>query len=171
MAYLAVSAQAALVVVFVVSAGGKVRDRRHYREFATSLHPLLPAAFRNSVPAVVVAAEITCAVLLLVPPATSLGFAVAAGLLVAFTAGTGWVLATGRTAVCRCFGVGAQRISPVHLVRNLLLLAFTAAGAGAGTVAPGGVLPAVVAGTGVALLMIRLDDVTDLFRPAVVRSD
>jgi hypothetical protein len=170
MAYLAVAAQAALVVVFVISAASKVRDRRHYREFAASLRPLLPGAVRNSVPAILVAAEITCPVLLLVPPATPLGFVLAAALLAAFTAGTGWVLATGRSATCRCFGVTAQRISPVHLVRNLLLLAVAAAGAGIGPVVPHGVLPAVVAGVAVALLMIRLDDVADLFGPAAVRE-
>ena len=136
MAYLAVAARAALLLVSAVSAAGKLRGRRPFLAFAGSLRPLVPRGTRLAA-AALAAAEAGCAVLLLVPATARAGALLAAGVLTVLTLGVTGAVATGRTVACRCFGARTRPLGPVHAVRNALLAALAlalAGGLGAGPV-------------------------------------
>jgi hypothetical protein len=165
-AYLAVAARAALVVVFAVSAGSKLRDRRHFGAFADSLRPIVAARLAGATAAAVAVTEAACAALLLIPAGAGYGFLLAAVVLAAFTAAAGWVTITRRQVPCRCFGIQARPIGPRHVARNSVLFLLALCGLGAGPVPAAGAVVAATAGVIGALLLIRLDDLADLWHPA-----
>ena len=172
MSYLSVGARVLIGLVFLVSAGTKLRGRGSFVAFRSSLADmrLLPPALVGPVAAAVVAAEAAIPVLLLPPATQAAGFAVALLLLLAFSVGIARVLATGTAASCRCFGVSAAPFGRRHLVRNGALAAVAAAGlVAAVTASADGARPAgiaVVAGAALvaALVVVMLDDVVELFR-------
>ena len=175
-----------LATVFAVAAWSKLRSRDDRRDFVASLAslPAAPAWFarlpgssrpgRRGVPAPVAlvgvavpAAEVLAAVLLVPGRSSVPGLALAAALLVAFTAVIAVVLGGGRAVTCRCFGAGGARFGRRHLARNAVLLAAAAValpGAGGAAAAPtvGRVLVPVVFGLLAALVVIRLDDMVYL---------
>ena len=118
-----------------------------------------------------VTAEAASLTLLVLPATAALGLA-AAGCVVAFFAGaTGWLIRRGITVPCQCFGTSTKPMGAAELVRNLLLTAvsWSAAlalflGARPAPSASDG-LPAAVLGVALALVVVRLDDVVELFRP------
>lgn len=164
MEYARVACATLVGVVFVASAVSKVRD---FGGFARSLPALVPVARRLVRPlaAVVLVAEAAVPVLLVVPPATSYGFAVGGVLFAAFTAAIAVALRHGRLAPCRCFGASSAPIGPRHLARNGALLIIAVAGG----LAPHGLPPlpalsvAAVAGLIGAILIVSFDDIVDLF--------
>jgi uncharacterized membrane protein YphA (DoxX/SURF4 family) len=164
--YLALAARAALLLVFLVSAVSKLRGRRHFRGFADSLRSVAPPRLTQVTAAAVAAAEATCVLLLALPATARYGFMLAAALLAAFTLVAGWAVGTGRQLSCRCFGRQARPFGPPHLLRNVLLLALAGCGLGAGPVPVAGGLVAVAAGGTVALILISLDDVIELWHPS-----
>lgn len=172
---------AVLGVVFVVSATSKARA---WREFAGSLRPLgiVPDHLVPAVAVAVTAAEAAVAAGLgwtwaatarLVPavPWVAVGSLLGTGaLLGVFTVGIALALRRGATARCACFGAAEQVLGPRHLVRNAVLLLVTGAAVVLAVVdRPAGEPVAALVGTAggavVALVVIRLDDLVELFVP------
>jgi hypothetical protein len=180
---LGTGAAVALWVVFAVSAAGKVRSAERQRAFAASLRPLgfvpdrflRPAALAVTAAEVAVVVGLTCVPFGAGPPAAG-AFWLAAGVLTVLTGGVALALGRGAAASCACFGTAERPLSRRHLVRNLALLAIAVGGLALADQLPAGTteLPAAaLAGLGgavVALLLIRLDDVVDLFAPTAARS-
>ncbi|MEU7246520.1 MauE/DoxX family redox-associated membrane protein [Streptomyces sparsogenes] len=111
------------------------------------------------------------------PATVGVGFALAALLLLAFTAGLLGVLRREANVACRCFGDGDEPVAPRHVVGNAALILTAAAGLAAWLKVPdGGVVTAagllVAAGPAVVLtlLTVALEDLTALFRPADARA-
>ncbi|MFG1612176.1 MauE/DoxX family redox-associated membrane protein [Nonomuraea wenchangensis] len=175
MDYLALTARCALGLVFLVAVIGKVRGRAAYEAFRRSVPELVPlprGAASAVLPALVVAAECAVVVLLAVKSTAAAGLALAAAVLLAFTAGIGRALRAGVRASCRCFGMTPSPLGRLHLVRNLALAALAVAGASAvlagapGQPHPAGVALAVAGGALLALPAVFADDLAALFAPA-----
>jgi hypothetical protein len=185
MSYVSVGLLATLWCVFAASSWSKARSRPALRAFADSLRPLPLLAARLVDP---VAVLVTIAELVLVLGITWSVLAMAAGwpaarpggilvlvlaLLLLAVLTTGVILAVRRDigARCACFGATQQPLSWRHVVRNALLLAVTAAAlvtvAAAQThpLPVAGVLISVAAGSVGALILVRLDDLVELFLP------
>jgi hypothetical protein len=184
-AYLTVGLVSVLCLVFAVSAISKLRSRTGWRAFVTSLRDLglLPGRLVAPVAVLVAGAEVVLAIGLACTPLGALldapwwrpvGIAAVVAtllLLSVLTVGIRAALRRGSVARCACFGRAGRPLSRWHLVRNGLLL-LVAAGAlaglvlaGDGPVQPPGVLVAVLAGAVIAPLLIRLDDLVELFTP------
>ncbi|GGK99299.1 methylamine utilization protein MauE [Planomonospora parontospora subsp. parontospora] len=171
MLYLMIACRALLAVVFAAAVAGKVRGRAAFGEFVSSIVALGVLPRRASVAAAyaLTAAEAAAVLLLAWPPTVPLGFAAAVGTLAVLTGGILATLRRGRRVPCRCFGASAAPLGRVHVARNLVLAALGGAGlaawSAAGASAPhpaGAVLALVAAGVG-ALLVVRLDDLMELF--------
>ncbi len=174
-------------VVFVVSATGKLRNPDGFRD---SLAPLsiVPRRLVRPMAIALTSAEIVAAVAVcwgvvaallgrpLAQPIGLTGLVLSALLLVVLTAGIAIEVRRGSTAGCACFGVTSHRLGTRHLVRNALLVVCVVAGlstypmVATQTVRPGGALVALAGGLAVALILIRLDDLVDLFAPIPVRD-
>ena len=122
----------------------------------------------------VLAAETTTLALLLLT--TPVGFALATMVMVGFSAGVWLVMRRGVRAACRCFGGAGGPLSRIHLGRNLTLLGVSLTGLVASLSTPAldlrspVLLPVVVAAAVVAVLLIRVEDVAALARPAAPRG-
>lgn len=170
----------AIGLVFVASILGKARGRKPYAEFVRAAGRLGSGWVTSRIPAGVlaggvIAAEAAVVVLLVPPDSTWAGFVLAGLLAVAFAAAVVAALRRGDHAPCNCFGVSARPISPVHLVRNAVLIAVAGLGLAADEVAvdpaaPAGIVAAVVAGVVVAAVVVRADDLAELFQPAATAN-
>jgi hypothetical protein len=170
-------AAVALWVVFAVSAASKVRSAGGQRAFAESLRPLglLPGRLLAPTALAVTGAEIAVVVGLscapVVRPVASAAFAVATVLLGVLTSGIALALRRGSSAPCACFGASSRPLSRRHLVRNGVLMLIAAGGAGLAAVLPPAspeppsLVLAGLVGAVVALLLIRFDDLVELFAP------
>lgn len=167
-------ARCAVALVFAAAVFGKLRSREAFRSFVAGVRAMgvLPERAVRPVAFAVAGCEAAVPVAVLVPFTASLGFFLAAGLLMAFTAAVLVVLRRGVEASCPCFGAATSRFGRRHVVRNLLLLAMTVTGAVPATAGPAGfppvaaAVPAVFAGAVVALLVIAFEDLVDLVAPA-----
>lgn len=170
-----------LSLVFAVSVTGKLRDQR---SFADSLRTLLPERWVGAVATSVTAAEALLAVGLgwvlvgqfgpgsgwpgWLPPAAAVAF------LAVLTVGVASAIRRGTGTRCACFGSSTRLLSGRHLVRNGVLLgAATVAlalsvGSPGPPVEPAAGLVGAAAGVVLAVVVVRLDDLIDLFQP--VRS-
>ncbi|HEX5596095.1 MAG TPA: MauE/DoxX family redox-associated membrane protein [Micromonosporaceae bacterium] len=170
MLYLAPACQGLLAVVFLASAGSKLRSGQALRAFASSLAAmrLVRGAFAQPVAVAVALAEAVVMALVAAPPTRHAGFAVAAALLAVLTTGVVVVLARGAAAPCRCFGTSAAPLSRRHLVRNVLLAAVAVIGLVAPVGHPplAGAIIALLGGALTGLLVTALDDLVTLFAPA-----
>ncbi|MEU0563642.1 MauE/DoxX family redox-associated membrane protein [Dactylosporangium sp. NPDC006015] len=189
MSYLSLGLLAALGCVFAASAWSKLRSRAAQQAFAESLRPvpLVPAGHVTGVAMAATVAEaglvagLAAAAVAVTggwPPARPLTMTVLAltgALLAVFTTGVALAVRRGTGARCACFGAAERPLSARHLVRNGLLLAAT--GTAALGIAMTRTQPLDLAGTAVALttgavcglLVIRLDDLVDLFTPPPAR--
>ncbi len=174
--------------VFTISAAAKVRGRRAYRAFAAGLResglvpgralPATAAALAGGEAAIgaglagAVAAELATgrgAV-----PWAEAALALAAALTAVLAAGVAVVVRRGTQASCACFGARPGRpLGRAHLARNLVLLAALGTGLVTSPLAGGSGPPAaaalgVAAGSVAALVIIRWEDLADLFSPGVV---
>ncbi|MDO3703192.1 hypothetical protein Q3W71_16085 [Micromonospora sp. C28SCA-DRY-2] len=185
MSYVSVGLLAVLWWVFAASSWSKARSRTALRAFADSLRPLplLPARLVDPVAVLVTIAElglvlgIGWSVLAVATgwpaarPGATLVLVLTLLLLAVLT--TGVVLAVRRDtgARCACFGATQQPLGRRHVVRNALLLAVTGAAlvtvlvARTHPLAAAGVLVGVATGSVGALILIRLDDLLELFLP------
>jgi hypothetical protein len=176
LAYLVVGCRCLVGLVFLVAAASKLHSRAAFGGFGESLRqlPLVPKTL--AVPAavgVVVVAEAVVPLLLVAPAAgfAAAGFAVALGLLSAFTATTVIALRRGARPPCRCFGMSEIPLGARHVVRNCALAAVAGVGLAAAlqggqrAVDPAGVAVAAVAGIVLAVLAVVFDDLVELFGP------
>ncbi|MEU7041781.1 MauE/DoxX family redox-associated membrane protein [Streptomyces varsoviensis] len=174
--YLAMWVRCLIGLVFLVSAVSKVSGRRSFTEFAEAVGVLapVPGARRLLAPAVV-ALEFAVAVLLAlpVPVAFRVGAWLAAALLLAFALGVALAVRRGAETACRCFGRSTSRIKGWQAVRNLALavpaaLAATLGPGSQGTAA--GLALTAVMGLTCGAVVIALDDIVELFRPATAKT-
>ncbi|MEO6088186.1 MAG: MauE/DoxX family redox-associated membrane protein [Umezawaea sp.] len=177
MDYLSFACRCLVGLVCGVSVIGKLRGRTAFREFAGTTRVLLIAAFpigaishaaARVVGGVVVAAEASVVLLLLVPGAGWIGLGLAVVLMAAFGYGIAATVRRGVRTSCRCFGASSTPLGTRHLVRNACLFLVAATGLLIGPVGsadPAGLAVAGAAAAVIALLVVRLDDVIDLFTP------
>lgn len=171
MLYLMIACRVLLAAVFAIAFVGKVRGRAALDEFVSSIVVLEVLPRRVSVAAAhaLLAAEAAAVLLLALPWTVPLGFVAAVGTLAVMTGGILAALRRGRQAPCRCFGSSVTPLGRVHVVRNLVLATLGGVGliawitAGASTPHPAGVVLALVAAGVGALLVVRLDDLMELF--------
>ncbi|MFN8221765.1 MAG: TlpA family protein disulfide reductase [Gaiellales bacterium] len=121
---IAISGRVVLAAVFVVAGVAKLRDRGGTRSALAAFGA--PARLVSAAAVVLPVAELATAGLLLPSTTALVGAAVAAGLLLLFTAVVGRSLARGDAPDCRCFGqLRSKPIGRRTLVRNILLLAIS----------------------------------------------
>jgi hypothetical protein len=179
--------------VFGASAMGKLHSRAAYRAYRAGLaaNRLVPAPLLATVAAVLAVCEAVCA-LWLAGCAAALAavaghtavllaessLAVAALLTATLTVGLWTAIRRGSAAPCPCFSVTSSRLAraasrpvgPAHLLRNLVLLTAVASGLALGPSAgrppaPAGLALALVAAVVAALLIIRWEDLAEVFTP------
>lgn len=171
--------------VFIASAAAKLRDRQAYRSFRSGLGEtaLVPAKLLPLATALLSVAEGVIAVALLAAvmltavsaagavPLGEVALSAAAALIAVLAAGIAAVIRRGTRARCACFGAGSGRpLGWAHLIRNLGLLAVVGAGlAGVplehGRPALAGAVLAAGAGVLSALVLIRFEQLAELFAP------
>jgi hypothetical protein len=176
--------------VFVVSSIGKVSGRRAYHSFRDQLAEtgLIPKSMLRATAASLAGTEAAVAAALLsadalivaaTPGAAWLAesaLIVTAALTATLALGVAAVIRRGTTVRCACFGAQSARpLGPVHLARNLSLLAVICAGLVAAPLASGRPWPpaaalAALAGAITALLFVRWDDIAALFAPLPTAS-
>ncbi|MFC9266279.1 MauE/DoxX family redox-associated membrane protein [Streptomyces zhihengii] len=183
MQYFEIGVRYLLGTVFLTSFLGKTAGRAAYAGFVASLRAtrLLPGLTGVMAPALVTAELAVCALLVVptAPAVTVAGLVAAASLLAGLTAGVTLVVRRGVTAPCHCFSASATVLGRRHIARNGALAALAVAGAVAATdlrAHPGGAVLAALGGLVLGALVVRLDDVLELFRstphapPSTVRS-
>jgi hypothetical protein len=176
---------AAVVLVFAGSASTKLRSRASYEAYRSDLARTKlarPPALR-AVAAILVVGEALTAIgaatafaLVVAGPALAVDVAVGVlGTAIALTSilagGIVMILHRGTSAPCACFGSSSQRpLGIPHLARNLVLLSLLAAAAlclaySHGRPSAGAAALTVFTGLIVGLLLIRFDDIVELFAP------
>lgn len=175
MEYVLVGLRSLIGLVFLVSIVSKLRSRRSYAEFVTATGRLSPrpvaGASRWWLATGVLAAECIVLALVLIPATVPVGFGMATGLLLAFTGAILLALRRGERAPCRCFGSTDQPLGYPHVARNIGLVAVCLLGIVVGqlptaTPHPAGTVLAVAAGAIAATMVVMIDDIAALFRPA-----
>ncbi|TDE58166.1 hypothetical protein E1295_06025 [Nonomuraea mesophila] len=112
-----------LALVFVLAVVAKLRDLPAFTKATADLSGLPARAARPAATAVVLA-EATAAVSIAAGGAAlTWGLALAAGLLLLFSAQLTLALLRGRSVSCNCFGRSTQPISALDLLRNAGLIA------------------------------------------------
>ncbi|GAA2317062.1 MauE/DoxX family redox-associated membrane protein [Streptomyces violaceusniger] len=173
MPYVMLGIRCLLGCVFLMSFLTKISGRASFARFVDSVRDmrLLPHPLSRPAALAVVVAEGTVCLLLAAPaaPATVAGFCLAAGLLAAFTTGIALALRRGVRTSCRCFGASDTLLGGLHIGRNAALIACSALGAVTvrtdGTTQAAGSVLAVCTGLLLGGLVIKLDDLSELFRP------
>jgi Methylamine utilisation protein MauE len=167
-AYVLLGCRVLIGLVFTISLVSKVRGGDSYRRFVAAVADLAPGLPARPAAITVVTGE-AAVMVLLTTPVPLLGFAVAVGLLSAFTVAIVAALRRRPGVSCQCFGTSTTPLSRVHVARNVVLSTVAAVGALTATAA-GGTLPlgaatAMVAlGAGGAVVVALTDDIADLFR-------
>jgi hypothetical protein len=168
--YLALTCRCLLGVVFLAAVTTKVRGATVFGRFADSLVSFAAVRYRWRRPVAVgvVAAEAAVPALLAVPAWTLAGFGWAVLVLAAFTTAIVRSLRRGIRAPCHCFGSSARPLGPGHVTRNVALGLAGLVGAVATASAPTGPTPAAVLaaaalGLALAVPVLWLDDLVDLF--------
>lgn len=174
---------ALLCTVFAASAYGKVRSTTAWQSFMSSLKPLGLVPERLLRPAAIVLPAVELALAIALLAGVLGGFAkldgvlaiarwAAAGaiaVLFVLTVGVATAVARRTKASCACFGASTRPLGRLHVVRNatLLIIAVLALLAtGDRSASAGALVVGAVAGVVGAALIIRLEDLADLFFPA-----
>lgn len=178
MSYVLLGCRCLIGIVFLVSVVGKARSRSMLDDFVDSTRTLLKAVagkpihrrYARWVAYAVVIAETAVPILLVLNRTAWLGFIVATGVVTAFTVAIAAALRDGERSPCRCFGASQNPLSRLHLVRNGLLIVVAVTGVIAGlgqhgALRPAGVVLAAGAASVLAFLLIRFDDLAELFSP------
>jgi hypothetical protein len=166
--HLLLAARVLIATVFAVSLGTKLRGRAAFATFVASVRGLAPRVPARATATAVALGEVGMLVLLGYPPTARLGFAVALGLLGAFTVALVGAVRRERKVDCGCFGTSATPVGLPHIIRNITLMICAAAGIAAGTTgvpALPGALTSAAVGAVVAGMLVLGDDVVELFRP------
>jgi hypothetical protein len=169
--------------VFAASARGKLSGRQAYIAYRAGLRQaaLVPERFLPTVAAVLCAAEVAVAAGGLAAAAAATAWlpgsrllsvgalAAATALTAVLVAGVALVVRRGSASPCACFGSGVGRpLGWMHLIRNLSLLVMIAGGLAGASIALArpalaGELLAVATGALASLLIIRWEELADLF--------
>jgi len=185
MAELVISVLAGACCVYLTSAVAKLRSRRAYLSFRMGLAEtkLVQPRLLPAVAALLAGCEalvsVSTAVVIVLGVARwgDAGTAIAAtlGLAIALTGalagGIAVILRRGTQARCACFGaVSDQLLGRSQLARNSVLLAAVTTALicsrdNHGQPSVGGAVVAAMAGGVIGLLLIRLDDIVELFGP------
>lgn len=181
---------AMMACVFGASAAGKIRSRAAYRAYRAGLgaNHLVPGYLLATAAAVLAVGEALtaawltgCTVLLAArgghASALLAESALAAATLLTATLTVGITVAIrrGSAAPCPCFGVRSPRpVGPAHLLRNLVLLSALVSGLTLGPAArrppaPAGLVLALGTAVVAAMLIIRWEDIAEVFTPAPAR--
>ncbi len=154
-----------LGVVFAVSLAGKLRGTGDFVEATRRLVPVRFARWDRLLSAAVAAVELGVLILLVVQPTA--GFLLALALLAAFTVALAAALRRGETAPCHCFGSVGTPLGRRHVVRNAVLLSIAALGLAFPAMSPplAESLPAATIALAVAAIVIRFDDLVELYQP------
>lgn len=175
-----------LWIVFAVAASSKVASAAARRRFSASLRAagLVAARLAGPVAIAIGVAEagitlglgwavVTTVVPL--PGGSAIGLAtlaVAASVLAVLSLGVALVLRRGTNAHCACFGAAERPLRALHLVRNGVLLLGAASAlvlrvlTRGNEVAAIGAVLGMTSGAIAGAVLIRLDDVVDLFLPS-----
>ncbi|POX48558.1 MauE/DoxX family redox-associated membrane protein [Streptomyces sp. Ru72] len=161
-----------VAVVFAASAVGKARPAG-FRAFLTTLADmgLGTPGLRRPLAYATITAEGVAAGLLLLPGTRAgvIGLLLASLVLAVLTIGVVRTVRRGGPPVtCACFGRTGRPLGVLHLVRNSGLLlaavgALVVTGSGPGRAAGGELVVSVAAGAVLAVVVIGLDDIADLF--------
>jgi hypothetical protein len=169
MEYVALGCRSLVALLVLVSAASKLRGRSAYTDFLAATRRLAPPWPPVGVAAAtVVAAELAIVVLVAVPATVRAGFALAMGLLAAFTCAIAAALRRAERGPCACFGASDRPIGHGHVARNLVLMGVSALGLLTYAPVTGDVaamLTAVAAGAVAAIVVALGDDLIDLFSP------
>lgn len=117
-------ARLVLAGVFLAAAAPKLLDPAAFAEAITK-YQVFPDAAVNLIATVVPALELVGALALLTPWRRGAALLLV-GMLLAFTVLLAVSLARGLDLSCGCFGTSSEPVSPLHLLRNLGLLALGA---------------------------------------------
>jgi hypothetical protein len=169
--FLTIACRSTLAVAFAVALYGKAYRRAAFRSFAASLGELglVSRPLRSPVAGLTVLAEAVALVLLAFDTTAILGLLISAAVMAAFSAGLGTSVARGRRRPCHCFGASSIPLSWLHVGRNLVLLGVAILGVAAGparSIDAAAAALTVLVGAATAALIIRVDDLVDLFQPA-----
>ncbi|MFC4049531.1 MauE/DoxX family redox-associated membrane protein [Actinomadura syzygii] len=164
MGYLHVGCVSLVGLVFLVGVVSKLRDLRGFAASVPGLVPGLPGRWTMPLAVLVVALEALAAGGSVSPATRPYALCLAGGLLAAFGAAIGRVVAGGGPRVsCRCFGTRSAPLGARHLVRNGVLLAACLLGLTASGPTPvAGAVVAAAAGALAAVLIVSLDDLAHL---------
>jgi len=173
MGYLTLGCRLVIAGIFLVSLSSKIRSRAGYRDFVAATAALTgaPAPYARRLAGFTVAAEAAAVLLTALPQTAPVGLVLAVGVLGAFTYILVRALRRNRVVTCRCFGSSTVPVGVPQVARNVFLVlvavsGLVAAGLG-GTphVEWGGVTVTALAASICVLLLARLDELVDLFRP------
>lgn len=167
LAYIAFGIRGLLFAVFAASVATKLRSRAAFAEFATAAGKLAPGGrrFVRVGSAVVAMSEVGILTALAMPDEEGIGFGLAMGVLVAFSALLAAAIAHRRTVRCRCFGADGSIVGVRHLVRNVVLISVGCVGLSVGATEPrraGGAALALATGVIAGLVLTRWDDLAYL---------
>jgi methylamine utilization protein MauE len=169
MEYIGIGAQSLLVAVFGWAAVSKLLAFGRFRMSVAELE-LVPPSFGGATAALLVGAELACAITVAVPRIKIVGLGLTTGLLLVFCGGIALLIRRGSQARCACFGRSAGLLGRRQLIRNALLLVVAlvglAAAIGDGAAQGAGVAIAVFTGLVGAALAVAFDDLAELFSPA-----
>jgi hypothetical protein len=167
--YVALGCRSLVALLFLMSAASKLRSRSAYADFLAATRRLAPPWPPVRVAAVaVVAAELAIAALVAAPGTVRAGFALALGLLAAFTYAILAALRRPERAPCACFGASGRPLGYGHVARNLVLMAVSALGLLTDAPVTGDVaamVTAIATGAVAAIVVALGDDLIDLFSP------
>ncbi|WP_117210161.1 MauE/DoxX family redox-associated membrane protein [Allorhizocola rhizosphaerae] len=172
MEYVAVACRILIGVVFLAAVVGKLSGGSAYQAFVQSLRRMkvIPSRWAGPVAAASVTAEIAIVILVLTPLWTAgrIGLALAAVVLAAFAGAIALSLRRGNNAPCQCFGRTAAPLGWHHVARNTFLIAVAVVGllSAGGPLNLAATLAPAVAGLVIGGLVVMLDDIVYLFKPA-----
>lgn len=151
MVYVELASRGVVGFVMALAVIGKLTGRERWRGFQASLDGLgwIPRGWRPVVASLVVIAEASVLVLLLVPATAAVGLTLGGLLLLGMSVAVLAARRAGREVRCHCFGSDAGPIGRAGLARNALLVLVCGAGLAASSVPtalPGPVTGGVVLG-------------------------
>ena len=172
--YLSLACRCAIAIIFVTSAASKLTGPGSFPAFVRAVRRMkvVPWPLIKATAIIVVSTEILIALLLIIPLSITglVGFAIALGLLTAFTYGIIGTVRRKDQTPCRCFGKSSVPLGPRHIIRNVCFMAMSALGF-IGLLFPADfdipmAIVASIAGLVVGGLGTMVDDITELFWPS-----
>lgn len=172
MAYLILGCRLVVAGIFLVSLISKIRNRAQYREFVVATAALTGtrAPVTGRLAGLTVAAEGAVVLLTALPVTATAGLLLAVAVLGAFTYALVRVVRRNRVVTCRCFGSSAAPVGWPQVLRNVVLILVAVTGLVAGLdgwspVDVGGAAVTAFGAVACVLLLARLDELIELFRP------